>query len=125
MTLMIIYLFKLIESDINNIIKICPGGDSVSFETVGIPTLFIFNSTDNDLELFKKYDKSYGIDMSILNADFLVTMHKVTDTVDTFDESGMVMIYDHLNNKLKEFEKVVKEEKLKNDDNQYVYLNLK
>lgn len=118
-------LFKLIKSNVNNIIKICPGGDSVSFEEVGIPTLFIFNSTDNDLELFKKYDKSYGMDMSILNADFLVTMHKVTDTIDMFDESGMILIYNHLNNKLKEFEEMVKEEYLKNDDNHYVYLNLK
>ncbi len=102
------YLFKLVTSDVSGVLKICPPGDSISFESVGIPTLFIFNSTDKDFKLFKKFDSSYGRDISILNADFLKTMHQKTDTIDTFDESGMTMIYDHLNNKLKEFEEIVK-----------------
>lgn len=102
------YLFKLITSDVSNILKICPVSDAISFERVGIPTLFIFNSTNKDLELFKRFDSSYGLDIGMYSADFLKTMHKVTDTIDTFDEFGMVMIYNHLNNKLKEFEEMVK-----------------
>ena len=34
------------------------------------------------------------------NADFLHTMHTENDTIDTFDESGMEMIYNYLYNHL-------------------------
>lgn len=92
------YPFKGIIEDAPNVLTKAPGGDSTIFIMNRIPAIMIFNSTDNDLEWFDDFSKGK---MPRKHSDFLKTMHQDTDTADTFDASGMEMIYKYLLNHLK------------------------
>lgn len=78
----------------NNVLVLnqLPFGDYNCFINNGIPGIFIINSTDHDIAWFKG-------NMSIF-PDFVRTMHKLTDTVDTINDKGMIMIYEFLKEKL-------------------------
>lgn len=88
--------FDCMNSIINDnnviVVKELPFGDYNNFVNNGIPSIFIINSTDNDIAWFKGNMRIFP--------DFAKTMHKPTDTVDTFSDSGMIMIYEFLKNKL-------------------------
>ena len=88
--------FKCMEDIISDshiqVLSSLPFGDYNCFVSNNIPSLFIINSTNHDIAWFKG-------DMSIF-PDFARTMHKPTDTVDTFGKEGMVMIYEFLKDKL-------------------------
>ena len=92
------YPFKGIIKDCKNILSRDPGGDNYSFSLNNIPNIMLFNSSDNDLVWYNNFDKG----IYSYNADFLNTMHTENDTIDTFDESGMEMIYNYLYNHLKD-----------------------
>ncbi len=83
---------KIIADTNVTVLKNLPFGDYDNFVRNGIPSIFIINSTDNDIAWFKG-------NMNIF-PDFAKTMHKVTDTVDSFSNKGMIMIYEFLNDKL-------------------------
>lgn len=69
-----------------------PFGDYNIFVDHQIPSIFIINSTDHDIKWFKG-------NMEII-PDFVKTMHKIIDTIDTFSDEGMIMIYEFLKEKL-------------------------
>jgi len=83
---------KIIADTNVTVLKNLPFGDYDNFVRNGIPSIFIINSTDNDIDWFKG-------NMNIF-PDFAKTMHKVTDTVDSFSDKGMIMIYEFLKDKL-------------------------
>lgn len=68
-----------------------PYGDYNNFVNCGIPSIFIINSNDHDIAWFKGNMRIFP--------DFAITMHRITDTVDTFGEEGMIMIYEFLKEK--------------------------
>ena len=81
---------QIIKDENINFIRRLPYGDYNNFIDAKIPSIFIVNSTDNDLNwYFGKTDYNY-------HPDFSKTMHKKTDTYDSIDESGMIMIYTFL-----------------------------
>ena len=82
-----------IISDANvTVLRGLPFGDYNNFVRNKIQSIFIINSTNHDVFWFKG-------DMNIF-PDFAKTMHKPTDTVDTFGGKGMIMIYEFLKEKL-------------------------
>ena len=82
-----------IISDPNvTVLRGLPPGDYNNFVRNRIQSIFIINSTDHDITWFKG-------NMNIF-PDFAKTMHKTTDTVDTFGDEGMIMIYEFLKEKL-------------------------
>ena len=84
---------EYIISDSNvAVLRGLPPGDYNNFVRNRIPAIFIINSTDHDKAWFKG-------NMNIF-PDFARTMHKPTDTVDTFGDEGMIMIYEFLKDKL-------------------------
>ncbi len=90
------FYFGCMEAIINDsnvtILRNLPGGDYDIFVRNGVPSIFIINSTNHDVAFFKG---DYGV-----YPDFLKTMHKPTDTGDTFGDEGMIMIYEFLKEKL-------------------------
>ena len=83
---------KIIADSNVTVLKNLPFGDYNIFVRNGIPAIFIINSTDNDISWFKG-------NMNIF-PDFATTMHQITDTVDSFSDKGMIMIYEFLKEKL-------------------------
>ena len=55
--------------------------------------IITINSTNHDLEWYKNYSNRIVRD---LNTDFMKTMHRQNDTIDTFSDYGMNMIYEYL-----------------------------
>ncbi len=90
------FVFECMEDIISDrkaiILKQLPFGDYNNFVANNIQSIFIINSTDRDIAWFKG-----NVD---LFPDFARTMHKVTDTVDTFGDEGMIVIYEFLKEKL-------------------------
>lgn len=86
-------VFRTIVSNCENLLKELPFGDYNSFVSNGIPAIFIINSTNHDLEWYKNYSNRIVRD---LNTDFMKTMHRQNDTIDTFSDYGMNMIYEYL-----------------------------
>jgi len=80
--------YNLIFDENANNVDCLPPGDYNNFVDAGISAMFIINSTDNDLDW-------YNGDCSIY-PEFLETMHQETDTYDSFDSQGMIMIYEFL-----------------------------
>ncbi len=74
------------------VLRHLPFGDYYCFVYNGIPSIFIINSTDDDIEWYKGKIRKL--------ADFAKTMHTIKDTVDTFSDKGMIMIYEFLKEKL-------------------------
>ena len=66
-----------------------PEGDANSFIEKGIPTLYIINSTNNDLKWFSNFEKG----IISYNADFFKTMHRPSDTIDTINLKQIEKIY--------------------------------
>ena len=88
--------FKCMEDIISDshiqVLSSLPFGDYNCFVYNNIPSIFIINSTDKDIAWFKGNMRIYP--------DFLRTMHKETDTPDTFSDKGMIMIYEFLKGKI-------------------------
>jgi len=75
--------------------RLLPPGDQYSFMERNIPTIFIINSTDNDLPVYREYERTQRM-YCLFNTDFNQTMHKPNDTVDTCNDEGMNKIFNHL-----------------------------
>ena len=90
------FYFDCIEDIISDpnvtVLRELPFGDYNNFVRNRIQSIFIINSTDHDIAWFKG-------NMNIF-PDFAKTMHRPTDTVDTFGDEGMNMIYEFLKDKL-------------------------
>ncbi len=90
------FSFNCMEAIINDshvtVLSQLPFGDYDNFVNNGIPSIFIINSTDNDVAWFQGKSGVFP--------DFARTMHTPKDTADTFNDKGMIMIYEFLKNKL-------------------------
>lgn len=68
-----------------------PGGDAYTFRDNGIPTMYVVNSTDNDVEWFKNF--ANGFWRSNRTPDFARTMHRSNDTPGTCNIEQVEKIY--------------------------------
>ena len=85
------YMEKIINDSNVIVVKSLPFGDYNNFVNKGIPSIFVVNSTDHDIDWYRGNMRIFP--------DFARTMHQITDTVDTFDDKGMIMIYEFLKEK--------------------------
>lgn len=86
------YMEDIIIDPNVTVLRGLPPGDYDNFVRNSIPAIFIINSTNHDVAWFKGNVNIFP--------DFAKTMHKPTDTVDTFGDEGMNMIYEFLKDKL-------------------------
>lgn len=89
------YVFKRnIEQiyNLHNCIKVdrLPPGDAYSFINQRIPLIYIINSTNHDVAWFKEY--ASGV-MPNIRPNFLRTMHRPNDTIDTINNDQVEKIY--------------------------------
>lgn len=92
--------YKSIINECKNVFTQLPPGDSWSFEQERIPFIFIINSTNDDLKWYAEFAECVWGNHA-LTADFLKTMHKVTDTIDTINIEYVEKIYNYLLERLK------------------------
>ncbi len=77
-----------LDSDVT-VLRMLPPGDAHTFIYTGFPTLYVVNSTDNDLPWYRLNAERLR---SYYDTDFAKTMHKPTDTPDTCNLSQVEKI---------------------------------
>ena len=80
-------------------LNMLPPGDAYTFIHKHIPSIYIASSTTHDLPWFDSYSKGL---FPRFNPDFLKTMHKKSDTIDTISIEQVNEIFNFTNDVINE-----------------------